>query len=353
MNNKHWFFNLTALLLPLSVTPAHAALKGALETANCDFIRGWAWNDANPTTRIKLDIYDIVAAKATRLTTVTAQQFRNDLLSSGMGDGKYGFTFVLPVGIRTAHTHQFSVRFQGTHTELTNSPKTTATACYGKLNDTGNKSCSNASVNGLKCPVSGYQGQDGDYGRDAKARAGKLVKKGYGPAGFDLTFIANDGSTLPESAKLGPGKKDAACLRDHVTGLLWALPTNDGGLRDQDNTFSWYDPNNKTNGGLAGAQNLGRCTGHISCDTHGYTKAINALKLCGKTGWRLPKPSELIAYTFGKTFSNPQGNPLWSSAPDAADLFNAWAVVPLIGGSISVPDVKLRGYFVWLVNGGQ
>ena len=31
------------------------------------------------------------------------------------------------------------------------------------LNDTGIKTCSNATQNGLPCPVAGFQGQDAEY----------------------------------------------------------------------------------------------------------------------------------------------------------------------------------------------
>jgi hypothetical protein len=99
--------------------------------------------------------------------------------------------------------------------------------------------------------------QSAAYGRDAAFMAGKLSKIGGGSAGFDFTKIANDGFELPSNATLGSGPKDWACTRDNVTGLLWEVKTADGGLRDQDWTFTWYNADPNTNGGATGKENSG------------------------------------------------------------------------------------------------
>ena len=57
------------------------------------------------------------------------------------------------------------------------------------LNDTGIDWCADVSQNNLDCPVQGYEGQDGDHGRDALARKGQLQKIGGGAAGFDFTKL--------------------------------------------------------------------------------------------------------------------------------------------------------------------
>ena len=74
------------------------------------------------------------------------------------------------------------------------------------------------------------------------AKASAIPTTGY-------SKIANDGSLLADAAVLGTGAKDWACTRDNATGLVWEVKTDDGGLRDKDNTYSWYDPNPATNGG--------------------------------------------------------------------------------------------------------
>lgn len=153
----------------------------------------------------------------------------------------------------------------------------------GEINDTGWQQCSTGKGNNTsECPVAGLNGQDAQYGRDAKALTGTLKKKGAGEAGFDFTKIANDGTVLPASATLGANTKQWACTLDNVTGLLWEVKSDDFGLRYKLGTYSWYNPNAKTNGGNAGAQNGGGCSGSINCDTDSYAKKVNSISLCGK-----------------------------------------------------------------------
>ncbi|SYZ81278.1 Uncharacterised protein [Vibrio paracholerae] len=71
-----------------------------------------------------------------------------------------------------------------------------AFAATQPLNDTGIDWCADGSQNNLDCPVQGYEGQDGDHGRDALARSGQLQKVGGG----DFTKLDNSGNPLPESA---------------------------------------------------------------------------------------------------------------------------------------------------------
>jgi len=109
------------------------------------------------------------------------------------------------------------------------------------------------------------------------------------PFVFDMTRINQDGS---ENDGSDYAKKPWACVRDNQSGLVWEVKQSAPGLQNISNTYSWYDPDERSNGGFAGKANGGVCNGS-DCDTDSYAKAINAMKLCGLADWYLPSRFEL------------------------------------------------------------
>lgn len=93
--------------------------------------------------------------------------------------------------------------------------------------------------------------------------------------------IANDGSELPNTAKLGTGKKDWACTKDNETGLIWEVKTNDGGLHDWNNKYTNY------------LGDLDDSFYTAKTNAFGFVLDVNSDKLCGKNDWRLPSKKEL------------------------------------------------------------
>ncbi|WGZ94423.1 MAG: DUF1566 domain-containing protein [Candidatus Thiothrix putei] len=178
----------------------------------------------------------------------------------------------------------------------------------GKLNDTGITTCGNYYIagrsgdhnNDLDCslltdtvgnpipPASRIDGtgkptgQDGHVGRDVTHRDDS---DGY--AGFSFTKIDKNGKRLSSTAE------QWSCVKDNVTGLVWEVKTDDGGLHDKDWTYSWYEPDSRKNGGYAGKQNGGECGSTSQCDTHAYVQAVNTNGWCGAKGWRMPTSREL------------------------------------------------------------
>ncbi len=90
---------------------------GYLDEADCAYIAGWGWDENNHSAVLNMDIY----ADGNYLTTVTANQFRQDLANAGIGN--HAFFYQTPANLLTA-SHTINVRFAGTSTNLTSSPKT-------------------------------------------------------------------------------------------------------------------------------------------------------------------------------------------------------------------------------------
>ncbi|MEV3830764.1 MULTISPECIES: Lcl C-terminal domain-containing protein [Aeromonas] len=263
-----------------------------------------------------------------------------------------------PIRISNLTPHVWHLVVTAVHPSGESAPsgEMTAFAATQPLNDTGIDWCADVSQNNLDCPVQGYEGQDGDHGRDALARKGQLQKIGGGAAGFDFTKLDNGGNPLPQSAS------EWSCVRDNVTGLIWEVkqPAGSGGLRDANHTYTWYNPDNSNNGGYAGTQNGGSCQGS-SCDTAAFVNAVNVEGLCGASDWRMPSVTELLSIVHnGRTLPaidqsyfphTPLHNVYWSSSPNASGSGHAWGVF-FSHGEVTY-ESKLNYSRVRLVRVGQ
>ncbi|MCU7835198.1 MAG: DUF1566 domain-containing protein [gamma proteobacterium symbiont of Taylorina sp.] len=222
------------------------------------------------------------------------------------------------------------------------------------LNDTGITQCANATENNLTCPQAGFPGQDAEYGRDVTHN-----DDSDGHAGFSYTKIDSNGNDLDASAA------SWSCVRDNVTGLVWEVKTDDGGLRDKDWTYSWYNADTSTNGGNAGTANGGGCFDTVNCDTEKYVQQMNAQGLCGATDWRLPLRKELITLPLLDRidpaidmdyFPNTMSSTYWTASSYAQSPDNVRAINFMSGRS----DYGYKGdssYIIWayvrLVRTGQ
>ncbi len=218
------------------------------------------------------------------------------------------------------------------------------------LNDTGIDWWADGSRNILRTSPAGYPGQDASRGRDSTQD-----QDSDGHAGFSFTKLDANGNAMSS------GASSWSCVRDNVTGLIWEVKTNDGGLRDRDWSYSWHNPAPASNGGSAGYPNGGACGGAIACDTLGYTQAVNRTGLCGAGDWRLPSRQELLSIvdrngsglTIDTNYFADLGPTLryWSSSPNAANADLAGVV--LFSGGSAGGDYKSNANPVRLVRGGQ
>lgn len=161
------------------------------------------------------------------------------------------------------------------------------------VNDTG--VVANVSNSGLINGSShSFPGQDADIGRDRMHESDVLEKAGAGDEGFDFTKLDSFGDEIDAS------ETDWSCVRDNVTGLIWELKTDDGGLHDVDNTYSWVLSTTSTE-----AQNDGASCTISNCNTAAFVAAVNAEGLCGFYDWRMPTHNELMSIMhFGESGGN-------------------------------------------------
>jgi PKD repeat protein len=174
----------------------------------------------------------------------------------------------------------------------------------GKLNDTGitARQCYSAGTNVLflcssAAALALSDTQDGMQGRDVAVATNSDAD---GKLGFSFTKIGASGETLPASAAAW------SCVKDNVTGLMWEVKTNDGGLRDWTKTYTNYDDTSRQQVFVqhfstsdpflvisTGTLNPTQAQIDAATNSEGFKNAVNAISLCGATDWRLPTVEEL------------------------------------------------------------
>lgn len=159
-----------------------------------------------------------------------------------------------------------------------------------------------------------------------------LIARIAGEGGiFDFTKLNDTGSALSNQGAVYT-VTPWSCVRDNTTGLMWEVKTTDGGLRDQNNSYTWYNPDADENAGAPGRQDGGECSGS-ACDTHAYVQAVNEEGLCGYSDWRMPTRTELrsiVDYqaTFPSIptahFPNTVASSFWTAEPNETYPNFAW-----------------------------
>ncbi|KAB2843909.1 MAG: DUF1566 domain-containing protein [Burkholderiales bacterium] len=182
------------------------------------------------------------------------------------------------------------------------------------LPDTGQDTCWDGTnmvicTNANTGDSSTYPRQDGRHGRDPAYVQGAFAKIGGGQKGFDYTKLDAAGNPLAiqngtwtQSGGFDSGSEAAgtkwSCVKDNTTGLVWEVKTHDAtpGLRDMNNTYTWYSSDASTNGGNTGNTGSNTCNSTLPgnlCNTEAYAAALTAANLCGFNDWRLPSHREM------------------------------------------------------------
>ena len=192
-----------------------------------------------------------------------------------------------------------------------------------KIPDTGQTTCYD-NVGYINCPGPGepFYGQDANYSINPQS----------------YTKLDSNGNELPDS------ETSWAMVRDNVTGLIWENKTNDSGIHDKDNRYTWYTAQSD------------------------FIAQLNTERFGGHDDWRLPTVLELsLIVNAGRIlpaintsfFPNTMSSQYWSSTTYAHGTDHAWLVnfgygYVDYGSSPEYYDYyKSSSYYVRAVRAGQ
>lgn len=107
--------NLSNTQKTFTCTGAAPNLQGSQDPASCSTISGYAWDANNNESTINVAIY----SDGNFVVTIPAQQS-----SPGIGSGFHGFIFNVPASLKNGNPHSILVKYSGTATVVSNSPRT-------------------------------------------------------------------------------------------------------------------------------------------------------------------------------------------------------------------------------------
>jgi len=197
-------------------------------------------------------------------------------------------------------------------------PDTGQTACYDNATE-------------IPCPQEGesFYGQDGNFRNHPHS----------------YTKLGKNGVVLSNTASQQTGWE---MTRDNVTGLVWEVKNNDGGIHDKDNTYTWCDPKSSP-------ETCGNGT------TVGFISMLNDQAYGGFRDWRMPSAKELamlvdssVAWpgpTIDSTFF-PSTTPLdyWTATPVFSEKGKNWQV-NFNNGFLTFDSTFNKNFYVRAVRG--
>jgi membrane protein involved in D-alanine export len=92
---------------------------GVFERADCDEISGWALDKHRPDSPLSVDLFE----ETEYVTTIVANQFREDLGGVGYGNGRHAFRVQTPLQFKDGRPHQLSISVTGTKKKITPAPR--------------------------------------------------------------------------------------------------------------------------------------------------------------------------------------------------------------------------------------
>jgi len=117
---RDWDNRRLLILLPQDLPTKGSTAVGFLEAAQGKYIAGWAWDSADASKHLDIEILD----GANPIAKVAADQFRADLLTAKIGDGKYSFQIPTPAELKDGKPHEIHAKTATDGLELRGSPIT-------------------------------------------------------------------------------------------------------------------------------------------------------------------------------------------------------------------------------------
>ena len=95
----------------------HFASK--IDHADCTAISGWVWDKNDVNAQVQIELWD----RDQYVMAFPANQFREDLMDAGYGNGRHAFRIPTPPQLRDQRPHVIHLRVAGTTQELNDSPR--------------------------------------------------------------------------------------------------------------------------------------------------------------------------------------------------------------------------------------
>jgi hypothetical protein len=172
--------------------------QGYHDGQDCRTAWGWAWDQVvGNSTRINVDVYD----GSTLLGSTSANLFRGDL-QGVIGDGQHAFNFTLPASVLNGAAHSIQVRYGGTNTSLSATPRTCASLFTTQVPETNlagsnyeNSSIFTSSVSGFVVAIKYYKAPGetgthvGNLWDDFGNRLATVTFSGESASGWQTQFL--------------------------------------------------------------------------------------------------------------------------------------------------------------------
>lgn len=123
-----WSGNFSSVGVAVDVAQAGrepTTYEGYLDVINCAIVWGWAWDSHRPAYEVEVEVFanevdnqnHIIAT--TKLTTLKANLYRDDLRNAGKGNGKHGFIYTPPEQLfNIPRQYVITARIVGTDVDL-------------------------------------------------------------------------------------------------------------------------------------------------------------------------------------------------------------------------------------------